>query len=178
MKKVKVTFWLLGFGCGIALAGMIGTLLSLRIDVMGQQASTKENTTLNKVSQREESQNPTDKQSVEGSHTDLAKGEEKEEQLRGSEVEEAHMAESSADSHTSIITTDEETLEKHYEVFIPNNSSASQICSILEEVGVVESGKDFLTYIKEHKKQTRLKDGKLTLPVQADYETLLALLLA
>lgn len=33
MKKVKFTFWLLGFGCGVILAGIIGTFLSLRINL-------------------------------------------------------------------------------------------------------------------------------------------------
>lgn len=76
------------------------------------------------------------------------------------------------------IDTQQKEVKNYCEVYISDTSSASEICEILEEAGIVESGKDFHEYIKEHRKQTRLKDGMLNLPIQSDYETLLALLLA
>jgi len=175
MKKVKVTFWLLGFGCGIALAGMIGTLLSLRIDGFVQQADVKESNSVSEI--KEENQNDTNEQVTKENNIDLVLSEASQDQLSGNQAVESNEEEPSLDNHTSMTGTQQELTEKYYEVFIPNNSSASEICAILEQVGIVESGKDFLSYIKEHKKQTRLKDGTLKLPMQTDYETLLALLL-
>ncbi len=175
MKKVKVTFWLLGFGCGIALAGMIGTLLSLRIDAIVQYTNIAENNRVDEI--REENQEDATKQNAEESSADLVLSDADKEQLSTNEAVESNREEPFVDDHTSTISTEQEVTEKLYEVFIPNNSSASEICTILEEVGIVESGEDFLAYIREHKKQTRLKDGSLQLPMLADYETLLALLL-
>ena len=46
MKKVKFTFWLLGFGCGMILTGMLGTLLTLKVDfeVVSSQDDQTHNT--------------------------------------------------------------------------------------------------------------------------------------
>ena len=169
MKKVKVTFWLLGFGCGIALAGMIGTLFTLRIDsVIQQQTNVKENTIIDEA--KIERQNNTKEQSNEESSVDPVLSKNSQENLNDNQT--------TIDSYMPAIDTQQKEVNNYCEVYIPDTSSASEICEILEEAGIVESGKDFHEYIKEHRKQTRLKDGMLNLPIQSDYETLLALLLA
>lgn len=175
MKKVKVTFWLLGFGCGIALAGMIGTLLTLRIDISAQRISTRENDVVDELIK--EKQDDVEKKSNEVSSIDSSpdNGIEKNDN-HGQILMENEDPSFTADDQTSIVEQQNEA-ETYREVSIPNASSANEICTILENEGIVENGKDFLSYIKEHKKQTRLKNGRLSLPTDASYETLLELLL-
>lgn len=175
MKKVKVTFWLLGFGCGIALAGMIGTLLTLRIDISSQRISTRENDVVDELIK--EKQDDVEKKSNEVSSIDSSpdNGIERDDN-NGQILMENEELSFAADDQTSIVEQQNEA-ETYREVSIPNASSANEICTILENAGIVENGKDFLSYIKEHKKQTRLKNGTLSLPTDASYETLLELLL-
>lgn len=175
MKKVKVTFWLLGFGCGIALAGMIGTLLTLRIDLSVQQLNTKEDNVADEV--REEKRNSIEAQGSKDDSLDTVLDDSIQDEVSDHQVMENDKGEFVRDDLMPISGMQQEVAINYYEVHIPNNSSASEICAILEEAGIVESGKDFLEYIKEHKKQTRLKNGTFKLPMYTDYDTLLALLL-
>lgn len=175
MKKVKVTFWLLGFGCGIALAGMIGTLLTLRIDTSSQRLSTRENDIVDK--QIKEQQDDTGEKSNEGSSIDSSQDDSIEEDNNNGQIVNKNEDPSLATDDNMKIVEQQNEAETYREVYIPNASSANAICTILEKAGIVENGKDFLSYIKEHKKQTRLKNGTLSLPIDANYETLLELLL-
>lgn len=174
MKKVKVTFWILGFGCGIALAGMIGTLLTLRIDTSSQRISTRENDSVDE--QIKEQQDDIEEKSDEGSSIDSSHDNDIEEDNNGQIIMENEDPSFATDDKMSIVEQQKE-VETYREVYIPNASSAQSICTILEKAGIVADGKDFLSYIKEHKKQTRLKNGTLNLPTDASYETLLELLI-
>lgn len=170
MKKVKVTFWLLGFGCGITLAGIIGTLLTLRVDAHMQELGRQENNTNNIAEEsRIESQSNIESEKNKENPIDPVLSESIQKDTNSNQVV--------IDNHTQTIETKEKIIESYCTVHIPNTSSASDICTILEEAGVVENGKDFLEYIKAHKKQTRLRNGTHNLPKHTDYETLLTLLL-
>lgn len=164
MKKIKVTFWLLGFGCGITFSGIVGTWVTLQIDASIQQE--------NQVSIENKNQQEKLKDSIQNK-----------EPLEGKDVNNNQVV---VDNKEEIIggeerKTIEESKEKtqdYYEVFIPSTSGASEICSILEAAGIIESGKEFHQYIKAQGKQAYLKDGTFKLPKDVDYETLLTLLLA
>lgn len=178
MKKVKVTFWLLGFGCGIALAGIVGTLLTLRVDARMQESSRQENN-VNNVGEesRIESQSNMESEKNKENSIDSVLSESIQEDISSNQVVINNKEEHTRDNHLQAIERQEEIIESYCIVHIPNTSSASEICTLLEEAGIVENGKDFLEYIKAHKKQTRLRYGTLNLPNHTDYETLLTLLL-
>lgn len=182
MKKVKVTFWLLGFGCGIALAGIIGTLLTLRVDAHMEELSAQENNVNSVIEEwRTESQSNMETKTDKENPNDPELSERRQEEVEdtySNQVAINNKEELTNENDMQTIDLKQETIESYYKVHIPNTSSASEICTILEKEGIVEDGKDFLKYIKEHKKQTRLRYGTLNLPKHADYETLLTLLLA
>ena len=181
MKKIKITFWLLGFGCGITLAGIAGTWMTLQIDASIQQENQDKNktnpktdniqlenqTSIENKNQQENLKNPIQNKEVleeKEINNNQAVVDNKEELIGGDE--------------SKAVEESKEKIKDYYEVFIPNTSGASDICSILEAAGVIENGKEFHQYIKTQGKQAYLKDGTFKLPKNADYETLLALLLA
>ncbi|MDF2596068.1 MAG: aminodeoxychorismate lyase [Clostridia bacterium] len=76
----------------------------------------------------------------------------------------------------------EEPVEEELEpvtkvIYIPGNLTASQICIILEQEGIIEDAKEFSNYLIQNKKTTYLKDGTITLPTDASYEELMKQLL-
>ena len=181
MKKIKRTFWLLGFGCGITFAGTIGTWVTLQIDT-GIEQSSQEQSKQNEKMEEFEAQNQTDlkntsqKENLQDS--EQAKEYRQEKDVNNNQVVVDNKKELTGGEENKTIKEHEEKIEEYCEVFIPSTSGASDICSILESAGVIESGKEFRRYIKEQGKQTYLKDGTFSLPKGADYETLLALLLS
>lgn len=178
MKKLKVTFWLLGFGCGIILAGIVGTLLTLRVDARVQEVNRKENNVNDIVEEsRIESPNSLESERNTEALIDPVLNESIQKDTNNNQIMINSKEEFNGDHPTQDIEAKEEIIESYYTVYIPSTSSASDICVILEEAGIVESGEDFLDYIKVHKKQTRLRHGTQNLPKHTDYETLLTLLL-
>ena len=149
MKKIKFTFWLLGFGCGMAFTGILGTFISLKVVPMSIVQETHKS--LSEDVAQSEGEMPT--------------------QL--SQVDE------NAQNQQSNINGDgqeSESLEQealYREIDIPSVYSASEICQLLQEEGIVEDGKAFLEYIRERKLQRYLQDGHLKLPLNASYEELL-----
>lgn len=166
MKKVKFTFWLLGFGCGMILTGMLGTLLTLKVDfeVVSSQEDQKLSTMQSMTNEHEEIEELT--------------LEENEKVSEVNPTEEDDLTKDLVEEKKNISDIEESTIkvQEKYEIYIPEQSGASEICTILEQAGLVENGKDFLGYIKENGKQTKLKNGYLELPYNADYATLLELL--
>lgn len=166
MKKVKFTFWLLGFGCGMILTGMLGTLLTLKVDfeVVSSQDDQIHNT-----------MQPLTKENKEIENLSL---EESDTVSEDEPIKEDNLIEDLVGEKENTLKLEESTIEtqEKYEVYIPDQSGASEICRILEQAGIIENGKDFLEYIKENEKQTKLKNGYLELPYNADYATLLELL--
>ena len=173
MKKVKLTFWLIGFGCGMVVTGMIGALLCLNI-----QTESKEQAYVIKGSMVNESKEEKE-QMIQESQDEVPKYsnevDAKSESQIGAERT-IHQQEQSQKTNEELETAMQE--EKFCEVVIPNNLSASEICKVLEEKGIVEDGKAFLTYIKERKKQTYLKSGHYHLRMNASYEELLSELIS
>ena len=173
MKKVKLTFWLIGFGCGIVVTGMIGALLCLNVKVEPKDQVYAINDSISNQLEEEkalmiqESQIETQKHSNEVN----AKSE-------SQTVAETKFTQQDSDqkNNQDFGTVIEE--EKFCEVVIPSNLSASEICKLLEEKGIVEDGKAFLAYIKERKKQTYLKSGHYNLQINVSYEELLSELIS
>lgn len=166
MKKVKFTFWLLGFGCGMILTGMLGTLLTLKVDF--EVVSSQDDQTHNTMQ-------PLTKEDKEIENLSL---EESDTVSEDEPIKEDNLIEDLVGEKENTLKLEESTVEtqEKYEVYIPDQSGASEICRILEQAGIIENGKDFLEYIKENEKQTKLKNGYLELPYNADYATLLELL--
>lgn len=187
MKRIKVTFWLLGFGCGMVCMGILGTWMTLKIgvdmqkedqeqgrvhnsleaprnenleDINGKDANDKTDSLIEYAENKDNSQVKiiNNNEMIVDNKEELVGGEERQ-NLEKNEVEEVEI-------------------EGYCEVFIPSTSGAGDICTILEKAGVVEDGKEFHNYIKAQGKQAYLKDGTFTLPKHADYKKLLTLLVA
>lgn len=177
MKNLKVTFWLLGFGCGIMLAGIVGTLLTLKVDAHMQEVNRKKNNVNNIIEESKiESPNSLESERHTEAPIDSVLNESIQTDTNNDPIINS-KEESDGEHPTQPIQAKEETTESYYTIYIPSTSSASDICILLEKAGIVESGEDFLSYIKVHKKQTQLRHGTQNLPKHTDYETLLTLLL-
>ena len=153
MKKLKFTFWLLGFGCGVTVTGIIGVFVSLKIETpKNEQVATYE-----KVVKEAPSMMPL---------------EEIAEVTSESLKEEQMVNETEKSLEPSAAVNEEETIA--YKVIdIPKSASAKEICELLEKEGVIEDSEAFLDYIRSKKKQRFLLYGKLSLPVGTSMEVLL-----
>lgn len=157
MKKVKVTFWIIGFGCGIVVTGIIGALLTLNVqqkekdEVYAESPKLEESTIISPESISDESK-----------QHNLVEDEQKKVENSAIETNE-NQEQNNVDEQVKVIQN----------VIIPSKLNASEICEILEKNGVVKDGDDFLKYVKEQKKQTYLKSGEYNLPVEASYDIIL-----
>lgn len=176
MKKIKVIFWVLGFGCGIVFSGIIGTWITLQVNVRIQNQSQGEifvsdSAEETKIENQNPIQNDKSRESLIEDKSSIA-----EKEVNNNQIVVNNNEELIGSGDNRGIEKNEKKQEDYCEIFIPSTSGASEICKILEEAGIVENGKAFHDYIKEKGKQAYLKDGHFTLPKDADYETLLALL--
>ena len=174
MKKMKFTFWLLGFGCGMALTGIIGTfcVLNVKMESQPENVSLAVTEKLDVVETTETPSESISKTSIMPSKTTLEYSEnqrQEEKQTPSGRVEVTNQDEKAKE------TIDKEVgMEEVYKtITIPKAVGAKQICDLLEEEGLIDNADDFLTYIKSYKKQRFLKHGELTLPLNVDYERLL-----
>jgi len=174
MKRLKLTFWILGFGCGMVVTGIIGTLLSLNIEV----DTTKQSDKTEQVSEIKE-------ESLVQKETGVLETVDAKETLNETtSINHTLSSEGKLGEHAEEQGESQETQQVEIsqnevcEITIPSDLSASQICEILEKNNIVESGKDFLAYVKERKKQTYMQSGHYTLPIHADYEELLEQLIS
>lgn len=178
MKKVKVTFWIMGFGCGIVLAGMIGTLVSLK--TVGRiQEIQEENKITSQIEQQvtdQEFKNEDNKYKEQSSTLNEINNNSQMENINNNEAIANNKEESVGNTENESIETNNDKM--YQEVFIPSTSGSGDICRILEAAGVIEDGDAFHEYIKAKNKQKYLKDGTFSFPKDADYETLLKMLLA
>lgn len=165
MKSVKLTFWLIGFGCGIIIAGIAGALITINV------SGDEKNTVAGEVAVMSQEKSQVIEEEIPPHNEEIiqpnllqnqAVNEEEVEQIEISE-EEIENAPNQAD--------------RFYEITIPSNVTASQICMMLQEHGIIENSDEFLAYIKERKKQTLLKSGRYKLPVGGTYEEILEELL-
>ncbi len=168
-KNKKFVFWLIGFGCGMILSGVIILVLVLNTNVYQQETikhlSNDEqkkiieqlNIIQSKLSQSatQNDQNTSEKQldeTIQMSEKIL-------------EVEDI----------TKELAQEEKT-PIYVAVYIPVNATANKICDILQQAGVISDAKSFSDYIKIHKKTKHLRSGKIELPIDETYEVLLDIL--
>ena len=184
MKRMKVTFWLLGFGCGVVFMGILGTWIALTLQVDKEQETQVNNHNLLEEVIRDSEENEDDLESKDSLlnpaedknnlQADIINNNEmivdnKEELIGGEQLQ--ILEENQATEQV------EEIIEEAYcEVFIPSTSGSGDICRLLEAAGVVEDGEAFHEYIKVKGKQKYLKDGTFNFPKDANYETLLKIL--
>lgn len=161
MKKVKFNFWLLGFGCGIILAGAVGTFISLSVKVPEQTVNVVAEPIEQVATEQATENKGQDQTSVIANESTKVEQEEKEEELQKADV---------AENPPSKVVY-------YVEVNIPSSSSASSISKLLEEEGVVDDAEAFLKYVSDRKKQRYIRSGKVELPQNGDYEEILNLLI-
>lgn len=173
MKRVKITFWILGFGCGVILTGIIGVLVSLKANYSVQKMLLEE-----RYKEQQVEANQTN--SVEN-HKIQNEGASQEEQNEAnkqvtSSVESkkpAKQDQNSAKDHSNVSnqasTQKAEQVVGKKGVTIPSRLSASEICTLLEKEGIVDDGKAFLDYIKKQKKQAYLRAGYYELSIGGSY---------
>lgn len=166
MKQNRLTFWLIGFGCGMIVTGMISAVIGLNISI-NTQKNISDNVNI-----------------LKDENTQVSMEINREKPLKENTIDTSLNTETvinnKNNSEVYVTETLDDTIEhtpEFCEVKIPSRVSASMICQILEEHGIVENGQDFLKYIKEQKKQTLLKSGDYTLQIGASYEEILTQLL-
>lgn len=157
MKQIKRTYWLLGFGCGIVLSGIIGAITALGIQDDGKKVSGVLEQEVEQTYKKQE-QNRQNNETVDEYKTQ--KYEEKQEVVE-SEALPTHIP--------NVEVKEIETIE----VYIPSKAIAREIAFILHEHGVVDDATSFLEFVREQKKTTKLKDGNLTFVKNASYEEIL-----
>lgn len=155
--KKSFTFWLVGFGCGIILSGLIGVVMLLNTDEYKNSINTQID--------RSETTAPTLAE-LDASESD--------EDLGDSEIEVNNNLESDEKSNNEQIEIEE---SGQIIVNIPSGLTASETCKLLEEYGVVEDGDAFNEYIRSKQKTTKLREGEREFPKNATYEEVLDLLL-
>lgn len=154
-------FWLIGLGCGMILSGIIMIVLILNAQEYKQEIvgkfsnepvqNTEETFNINQVSPTESVDDIEEEQQSES------------DDLKKEEYIEEHVAE------------EVEPVDKV--IYIPGNSTALQVCIILEQEGIIEDAKGFSDYLVKNKKTTYLRNGTITLPTGASYEELMKQLL-
>lgn len=164
MKKTKLTFWIIGFGCGMVTTGMIGALLCLNI----KTTETIESTTQIEQEQLKETTLP----SLVDEQNEVTSDVNNQEQI---EVEKLDESEMEAETVLQETMQEKEVIQEATikEVIIPSKVTAGEICRILEGAGIIDNADNFLTYIRAKQKQTQLKSGVYQLPINADYEIVL-----
>lgn len=157
MKQIKRTYWLLGFGCGIVLSGIIGAITALGIQDDGKKIS-------NVLQQQVEQTYKKQDQNTQDNET--------EDEYKTQKYEEKHEVNESVSLPTNIPDVEVKEIET-IEVYIPSKATAREIATILHEHGVVDDATSFLEFVREQKKTTKLKDGNLTFVKNESYEEVL-----
>ncbi len=161
MKQIKRAYWLLGFGCGIVLSGIIGAITALGIQDDSKKTSGVLEQEVEQTYKNQE-QNRQNNETVDEYKTQ--KYEEKQEVVENEDLP----------THIPNVEVQEiETIE----VYIPSKAIAREIAFILQEHGVVDDATSFLEFVREQKKTTKLKDGNLTFVKNGSYEEILDILL-
>ena len=161
MKNLKFTFWLIGFGCGIVVSGIIGTLFTINLEAH-ETKSEPSRLEVNQLSEREEELE---------TNAELEQTQGIEQEKNSSNISE-QMLEKPHDE-VSTASTLKVARKKYCEIEIPKNASAMEICYLLEQNNIIEDRDSFLEYIKSKKMQSRLRAGKVKLPVLGDDEEVL-----
>lgn len=177
MKKIKFIFWLLGFGCGVTVTGIIGTFLSLKIESPKIETSKSDQSmSYDRVIETAPSVLPTEETSANISEAakeeQMAKDSVKTPEEEPQEAVNAPNESANKTPEPSVVASDEKTMI-YKEINIPKLASAKEICDLLAQEGFIEDSEAFLDYIRAQKKQRYLLHGNLNLPVGASMEVLL-----
>lgn len=157
MKQIKKTYWLLGFGCGIVLSGIIGAVTALGIQDDSKKISGVLEQQVEQTYEKQ-NQNRQDNETVD--------------EYKTQKYEEKQDVNESVSLPTNIPHVEAKEIET-IEVYIPSKAIAREIATILHEHGVVDDATSFLEFVREQKKTTKLKDGNLTFVKNASYEEVL-----
>lgn len=166
IKKLKLTYWLLGFGCGIVLSGTMGILYSLNI----QEYRSDVNSGKSVAVTPENSQNPIKTSEINEPEQYKTEKYEKQEHIIKQESPEQESPNRDNSSSNKI-------LSESLEVFIPSQSRATDIAKILEVAGVLENSNAFIQFIEDQNKTTKLRHGSLIFRKNLNYEEILDILI-
>lgn len=166
MKKIKVTFWIIGFGCGVMVTAMVSILLALNLtksyDVTDLKAEP--------IVIADESSDETIKQE---NQLDNIKNEE-DINIISEPLDQVETQDSKQDPITNKETKKADKTQETCQITITDDLSGQDICNLLEEKGLVDDGEAFRHYIWSQNKQRSLHSGTLTLPYGLSYEELLS----
>ena len=155
-----MTYWLLGFGCGIILSGIVGAICSLNIQEYNIGVSNVTDPPMMEINNQEQFEK------INNENIEEYKTEKYENEI--SSVEQESSKVERVDPSIEVLET--------IEVNIPSKSMATDIAKILEKAGVIEDSKAFVDFIKEKKKTTKLKSGKIIFTKNSSYDEILEIL--
>jgi hypothetical protein len=193
-KKQKFIYWLLGFGSGIILSGILMTIIGLRV----ANSTIKENEHGQKIGQEaiyetritnlpnggHEDENFEIQSS--GEYTTLVdqKQELTHEEISNDEVKiDKVLEEVEAIEEVEVVEENRELIQeenallKTKRVFIASDATATSIARQLERQEIIEDANDFVTYIRKAGKLNVLRSGHFVFPEKATYEEALKILL-
>lgn len=155
-----MTYWLLGFGCGIILSGIMGTIFSLNITQYTRDLNNNKEISVVKENNRNQ---------IEKIETDS---------LEEYKTEKYGKKTTNVEQESSDIETIDyaKVTSENVEVYIPSQSMATDIAEILEAAGIIENSSTFVNFMKEKKKTTKLKSGKIIFSKNLSYEEILEIL--
>ena len=173
MKRLKLTFWIIGFGCGMVVSGIIGAVLTINVhnsyeietsnQIIGKTAQDK-----NEIEESNQVASTPDVPEVNDNEANKEDAHQKELELEPSDKKSEEVT-----SEETLFNQIQTTKAQYSKVNIPKNITAKQICALLEENKIVASGDDFLAYINSKKKQCYLRNGEFSLPILGDYDEIL-----
>ena len=172
MKNRRMLYIILGFGCGLVLAGVVGLITSLNpqaytISENSQMQDNKESSASD-IKDNNKVEEYKIEQYINENVTEEDQGDEKE-TLKNQNIgvvknEVSEVTEDKKATNRHIAANSEEQIvenEDYIYVDIPKDFGATEICQLLEQEKIIENADEFLTYIREEDKQTKLLDGRI-----------------
>ncbi len=164
MKNLKFTFWLIGFGCGMVVSGIIGALFTINLEAHETNDEPIKIVT-DQLKQRE---------LEEEKKVEVKNGQVIQDEKVRLDIDINKQNSEITPSPTLTTTSTLKVVQKKYcEIEIPKNISAVEICELLEEKGVISSSDVFLEYVKSQNMQSRLRAGKIKVPILGSNEEIL-----
>lgn len=164
MKNLKFTFWLIGFGCGMVVSGIIGVLFTINLQAH-ETASEPIEIVTDQLKQRELEE----EKKVEVKNEQVIQ----DGKMRLDMDVNKQNSEITPSSELTTTSTIKVVQKKYCEMEIPKNMSAVEICELLEEKGVISSSEAFLEYVKSQNMQSRLRAGKVKVPILGSHKDIL-----
>ncbi|PHV71770.1 hypothetical protein CS063_04215 [Sporanaerobium hydrogeniformans] len=163
----KVTFWLIGLGCGMIISG-----ITMMVYILSCESAIREIVKENEVHAEKQTDEIKAQQIEIPSNEKISSAlQELKQEISGlkKETQEEEGIEKSS------TLTDENQNEK-IKVFISKRMNAIEICKLLKEAGVIEDEKNFFDYVSAQNKTRYLKSGVLEFEKEASNEEILAIL--